>query len=305
MTEPSPGLQHRNLAGIAFILVGVGFMATMDAVAKWLVNAEYPVVQIMALRGWMLTAMLLAIVFRRHGLAGLKTERPRGQALRMLAGFTAPMLFFTALRDLPLADATALFFGSTFFMTALSVPVFGERVGLHRWSAVVVGFVGVLIVTRPGTGTFQVASLLVVGSSLAYACMVLLGRWLGRTEPIFRIVFYNNLGAAVLGSLALPFVWTAMPLADVLVLFTMAVLALGGHFCLTNAFVLAPVPVVAPFEYSALVWATLIGFVVWGDVPELPVVLGGAVIVASGLYVLHRETRGARTPAPAPLKDRP
>ena len=193
-----------------------------------------------------------------------------------------------------------IFFGATFIMTALSALLLGERVGPHRWGAVVIGFAGVYVAARPGGGVPAPEALYAVAASLCYALLMLGGRWMGRTEPVFRLVFYYNVGTALIASLFLPFEWTPMPSAHLSVLVAMAGLALAGHVLLTRAFSMAPVGVIAPFEYSAIVWAALIGFLVWGDVPADHVYLGAAIIVLSGVYVVRREAMLARRRAGKP-----
>lgn len=298
----------RNLTGIACMVAGVALLTTMDGLAKLLVGAEYSALQILAVRGWFIVAALLAWLPRAGGAAALSTRHPLAHALRVAIGILAPYLFFTALGELPLADATAIFFGSTFMMTALSVPVFREQVGIHRWSAVIVGFIGVLIVTRPGIGAggqglggfLQAGALLAIGASISYALLMVSSRWLGRTEPIYRLVFFYNAGLALVATLFLPVVWKPMAPMDVGVIFAMAVLGLAGHTLVIKAFVVAPIGVVAPFDYSSLIWAVAIGYLVWGDVPRDHVLLGSAVIILSGLYVIHREARQRRRRPPEP-----
>lgn len=285
-------LGQDHLAGIALVLVGVGFLTSMDSVAKWLVGADYSVMQILALRGWIIVIGLVFLLPRLGGLKVLKTSRPGGHLFRVIAGFMAPYLFFSSLKTLPLADATVIFFGgATFLMTALSVPVFKEPVGPHRWAAIAVGFVGVLIATHPGSAVFQVESLYALGAGASYALMMVATRWLGSSEGVFRQVFYYNLSLAVIGSTALPAVFVSMPMTDTGILFGMAMLAVGGHYCLTRAFNVAPVGLLAPFEYSSLVWSAAIGYLFWDDIPPPPVLLGAAIIVVSGLYLARRESR--------------
>ncbi len=291
--------EQHNLAGITLTLTSVGLLTAMDSVAKWLVGADYSVMQILALRGWLIAAVMVAMLFlmpRLGGPAALKTARPGGHLLRVAIGFFAPYLFFSALKTMPLADTTVIFFGgATFLMTALSVPLFKERVGIHRWGAVCGGFIGVVIAAQPSGAVFRLDALYALGSGAAYAFYVLSTRWLGSSEGTFRQVFYFNLGLAVIGSTALPFVFVAMPPKDSGILVAMAALAVGGHYCLVRAFNLAPVGLLAPFEYSAMVWAAMYGFVFWGDIPENPVLLGASIVVASGLYLAHRETLAARS----------
>lgn len=286
----------RNLTGIACMVTSAFFLTSMDGMAKFMVGADYSVMQILAVRGWIIVTALLIWLPRAGGWAVLHTQRPWPHVLRVAVGFLTPYLFFVSLKWLPLADATAISFGSTFVMTALSVPVFKERVGVHRWGAVIVGFVGVLIVTRPGFGggsggLLQPGALFALGASLAYALLMVSNRWLGRTEPVFRLVFFYNLGIALIATLFLPMVWKPMALVDIGIIFALSALGLAGQSLITKALILAPIGVVAPFDYTVLIWASAIGYLVWGDVPQDNVLLGSAVIVASGLYVIHRETR--------------
>lgn len=301
-TDAAAGGESANLAGIALVVTGVGLLVTMDGFAKWLVGADYSPVQIIAMRGWIIVAMLVAWVPRAGGLAAFRTRRKKGLLLRVAFGFLMPFFFFSALKQLPLADVTVILFGAPFIMTALSVPLFSERVGVHRWSAVAIGFVGVLVAARPGAGVFAIEALYAFGACVCYALLMLATRWLARTESTFLMVFSYNLGVAAGYSLLLPFVFRPMPIADLAILASMAVLAVGGQVCLTRAYSLAEIAAIAPFEYTALAWAALIGFVVWGDVPAGHVVAGAAVIAGCGLYVVHREkAAGRRRPAdPAP-----
>ncbi len=286
--------EGNNLAGIANMLAGIGFLSLMDGAAKWMVGAEYSVVQIVAVRSWIIVALLFLWVPRTGGLKALRSRRAGAHLVRIACGFGALYFFFSSLKALPLADATVIFFGATFIMTALSAVALGERVGLHRWGAVVIGFAGVYVAARPPGNVMGLGTLYAVAASLCYALLMLGGRWMGRTEPVFRLVFYYNAGVALIASLFLPFEWRPMPPAHLSALVAMAGLALAGHVLLTRAFNAAPVGVIAPFEYSAIVWAALIGFLVWGDVPADHVYLGASIIVLSGVYVVRREAILAR-----------
>ena len=257
-------------------------------------------VQIVAVRGWIIVALLTLWVPRTGGFGALRIRLPLAHAGRIVTGFGAMFCFFTSLKTLPLADATVIFFGATFMMTALSALVLGERVGIHRWGAVVIGFAGVYVAARPGGSVMGIGALYAVAASLCYALLMLGGRWLGRTESVFRLVFYYNAGTAIVASLFLPFEWQPMPSAYLGVLVVTAGLGLAGHVLLTRAFNAAPVGVIAPFEYSAIVWAALIGFAVWGDVPPDHVYLGASIIILSGVYVVRREAVGARRRAQKP-----
>lgn len=284
--------EKNNLQGIIFLCVGIFALTMMDATAKWLVHADYEVVQILALRGWLITiALLIWSVFNGGPRKQLYTKRLKHHTMRTVIGYFAPFCFFTALQTMPLADATVIFFAAPFVMTALSVPLFKEHVGWHRWAAIAVGFCGVLIILQPGAEGFQPMALVVLVGCLFYSSATLAVRWLGSTESTFKIVFYFNFGVALFSSIFLPFVWVPMTLQDLGVLGAMACLSLCGHIFITRAFNTGQVGVIAPFEYTALIWTLIIGYLVWDELPVGRVWLGAAVIVGSGLYIIHRERR--------------
>lgn len=269
-------------AGIVSMLLGVAAFSAHDMVGK-LVVEDYHVAQMLALRAGMATLFLLPVVRRRGGVPALHRGNVGGHAIRLASMLGAIFLFFSAVRQLPLADATAIFFGSPFIMTALSVPVLGERVPASGWAAVAVGFVGVLVIVRP-SGDVEPAALLALAASLLYPVGMLMTRRMRRTETVFGLMFWMIVGQFAVAAVALPFVWEPVAASDWLLIAVLAALNLLGHVGLTHAFLKAPVGVIAPFEYTALVWAALLGFLVWGDVPSARVWAGAAIIAAAGLY---------------------
>jgi len=282
---------NRPAAGIAYIVLAMALFSAMDAVAKWLVEG-YSIFQILALRGIFSILLLTPLLARAHGIRGIvRTHNLTGQLLRSACGIGAMFGFFAALREMQLADATAIGFGGSLFMAALSVPLLGERVGPRRWIAILIGFAGVLVIVQPGSSTFQPASLLVVLSALLYALMMIATRWLSRTESNVSMVFYHSLVGTVVGFAALPFVWQTPTLADWGLFLVMGVFATLAHLGIAQAFRLAPVAVVGPFEYSTLLWATLIGYAIWDEFPGPNVWYGSIILVIAGLYILYRETR--------------
>jgi len=288
---------HRhNMQGIALILLGALLLSVMDGVIKILLERDFSVLQILAVRSWFVVPVMLIWAWRTLPGGALRTKRPGLHFVRVLVGFFAPLAFFKALQTMALADATVIFFGTTFVMTALSVPLLREYVGPHRWAAVIVGFVGVMIAANPDGDFFQSGAVYALLASFAYAVFMLITRWMGRKgdgvgEGAFKQVLYFNVWVGLVAS---AFAWgdfKSMTPIDVGWVAIAGAFAVVGHLCLTRGFSIAPIGLVAPFEYSAMVWAGLIGFVLWGHVPGLSTVVGGGVIVASGLYLLHRETR--------------
>jgi len=279
--------------GIINILLAMALFTAQDAIAKYLAEAGVSIWQLMFCRAFFAFLPILPLIHARHGWAALRTHRPRDHLARALVAMAALLCFFYGVRVIPLADAYALSFTAPLFMTALSVPLLGERVGWHRWSAVAVGFVGVVVMIRPGAGVFEPAALVVLAGALLYALGIILVRGLSATEASLTIVFYFSLFGSLVSALALPVAgtWPADWRAGAL----MAALGVVGglaQLCLTRAYALAPVAVIAPFDYTAMIWAVLVGLTVFGDVPQLPVVAGAALVIAGGIYIIHRETRG-------------
>lgn len=283
-----------NMPGIIAMLGGMFCLAAMDATGKWIVEADYPVYQMLAMRSAMIVPAILIYTAIFGGIGQLGTKKPKLFVFRAVITFGAPILYFSALKFMPLADATVLFFGSPLFLTILSIPIFKDKVGIHRWGAVIFGFIGVLIVLRPTDQVFQPAGLMVLLASLSYACSMIMARILGKTETLLRIVFYNNLGLGVMAGAVAVFVWVPMAWEHVAIIGLMAALALSGHLLITRAIVVAPISVVVPFEYSAALWAVIWGYFIFGDTPAANVFLGAAVVIAAGIYIIHREQKNAR-----------
>lgn len=281
---------NASLLGVVLILVAVALLSVMDAAMKVLIDGGLAVLQILALRSWLVVPLMTAWALKSGGIAAIKSKRVELHLLRVVLGTGAPVFFFSSLKTLPLADATTIFFGSTFIMTALSVVVLKEHVGPHRWVAVFVGFVGVLIAMQPGGQGLDVGVLYALGASLSYALFTIATRKLGSSEGTLKLVLYFHVWLGILGTASLAFTYRPFTGDEVGIVACVGALVVGGHLCMTRAFTIAPVGLVAPFEYSALVWAATLGFLVWGDVPGPALILGAAIIVASGLYLMYRET---------------
>ena len=280
----------RVMLGIAMVVLAMLALSMLDAVAKHLV-ATYPVTQMIALRGIVILAILLALMPRSGGLATLRSANIWGQVRRIGYSLAAPVLFFTALRDLPLADVTVLVFGGSFFMTALSVPILGERVGIFRWSAIAIGFTGVVIAAEPTGENFGINTFYAVCASVAYALLMIETRRTGFRDSVYTQTLYPAIGVTFMTALTTPFIWVPVQSADVPYIVLLGIFALTGHFLLNRAFSLAQVSVLAPFEYTALVWATVFGYVIFGDLPGFQVWVGAVLIVTSGLIIVWREAR--------------
>ena len=289
------GHSDNPLRGIVLALLGVSGFALMDAAAKYL-SEGYPIGQVVFVRNAFAILPLLLLLCRKENLRSMRTGKPGLHLLRGLTGFGALLTFFLGLRYLGLADATAIGFAAPLFITALSVPMLAERVGLHRWSAVLVGFAGVMIMLRPGSGTLQVAALLPLAAAFFYGVTMNLTRKLSRTDSTPAIAIYGNLVGLLLSLGLLPLGWVTPTGADLWVFAAMGLIGGGSTYLLTQAYRFATPSVIAPFDYIALVWAVALGWLVWHELPSLTTWTGVAVVIASGLYILHRETGLGRRP---------
>ncbi len=299
----SAAAEERIGFGIGCAVAGMLGMAIMDTCAKFL-GEGYAVSQIVLVRNAIgALAVFAYVVFSGAGLASLKPRRPGLLTLRSLLNIAAAFLFFTGLRYLPLADAFAVVFAAPLFITALSVPVLGEHVGLRRWAAVIVGFLGVLVVVQPGTASFRIEALLPLSAALAYALSMLVGRKLTRDLSTAAIMFWPSVGAVLVTLFMMPAQWQTPGLPDSGVFLLMGTIGTLGMSLITQGYRHAPAAVIAPFDYTVLFWGVIFGWTIWGDIPASNVWAGAAILVASGLYILHRETRKPRPvqPPPGPL----
>jgi drug/metabolite transporter (DMT)-like permease len=283
---PSP------LRGIALMVLSVAIFSVMDALVKLLAQTYHPF-QVAFFRGLCAMMPIGVMVAASGGPRLLVTRHPLGHLLRSVVGVGALLLFFYAFAHMKLADVVAVSFAGPLFVTALSVPLLGEQVGWRRWSAVAVGFVGVLLVVDPGTIHQDPMALTALAATLFYALSLIVIRKLSATESNAAIVFYYSLSVALVCGAMLPFIWTQPTPLHLALLVMVGLLGGTAQYVMVEAFRWAPVSVLVPFEYSAILWSLLFGYFGFGEKPEPQMLLGVAIIVASGLYVLHRETQRA------------
>jgi len=276
--------------GIAFMLLSVALFSGMDGFIKWL-GADYPTLQIVFFRSLFAFVPLSFFLFRSGSLAALKTQSLRGHILRAMVGLSAMSIFFYAFSKMPLANVVAISFAAPLFVTALSVPLLGERVGPRRWTAIVVGFIGVLIMVQPDEGVFERVAWLALAGTVFYALAMIFVRRLSRTETSVAIVFYFTLACTLVSGAVLPFVWVTPDALGWALLIAVGLIGGLAQLAMTNAFRLAEASVVAPFDYSAMLWTAMIGYLFWQEVPSLHIWLGVAIVVGSGLYIAQREAQ--------------
>jgi drug/metabolite transporter (DMT)-like permease len=279
----------QRLNGIALMCAAVACFAMLDTTAKYL-NLYMSTLQVVWARytGAFLFPFIVSNPWTRPGL--IRTTRPLLQILRSMLLLGSTMCNFAALRYLQLDEAIAIIFSTPCFVAALSGPMLGEWVRWRRWCAIAVGFVGVLVITRPGSSAFQPAALLSLAAALFYALYSIMTRILARTDSNETTLFYSNLVGALALLPILPLVWSTP--SDPLVI-TLMVVSGGvgslGHYLLIAAHRLAPAALLSPFIYSEIVLVIALGFLVFGQVPSRWTLFGSTIVVASGLYILHRE----------------
>ena len=265
------------------------FFICLDAIAKHM-TLHYSIVQVTWARFALPAAVLPILLGRRLG-ATLKTLRPGLQILRALLLIVTTGCLFFALRHVPLADVNAIGFINPLIVTALSMLLLREHVTGRQWAGVDIGFVGALIIIRPGTGVMHPAALLIFASASVRGFYHVATRYLSRSDAPMTTLLYTVLVAGAATSLVVPFFWTQPDLTGWLMIAAMGVFNGLGTYTVIRAFTAAPAATVSPFNYLNLIWATLFGFLIFGDLPDLWTVLGALVIAGSGLYVLRLEMR--------------
>ena len=280
-------------SGILWMLSASLLFATQDAIVKYL-SADYSLAQLV----WARFALALAAIVVVTGprlRAILVTRRPGLQVVRGVLLLAMMGLFYASLGLIPLADATSILFLGPLIVATLSVPLLGEHVGPRRWTAVVIGFVGALIIVRPGQGAMEAAALMPLGAAFLFGFYQIVTRLLNRTDRPLTTLTYSALCATLVTSALVPFHWQADPDATAWVLMVaLGVIGAISQFALIKAYEVAPAATVAPLFYVSLIWAVGYGYALFGDFPDLWTVIGALVITGSGLYVFHRaQVQGA------------
>jgi drug/metabolite transporter (DMT)-like permease len=303
----------RNQPGraVAYMLSQAFLLTAMDGFVKWLAS-DYTVGQIAFLRYSLgLFLMIGFAAASERGLASLKTRRLGGHLLRSACNLFTMLSFYLALKLIPLPNAICIGLASPIFATIFSIPLLKEHVGIHRWAAVCVGFLGIILIAQPSTEGLDPASLLTLFtnpsaakpqlgtflalfSAAAWAATQVSSRSLSTSEPSHTILFYYSLVVVVVLGCAMPYFWITPSLHDAALFLCVGLMGTAGQFCLNQAFRYGEASLVAPLDYTGLLWATLIGWVFWGDLLTPTMVVGALIVVASCLYILHRSAKKKR-----------
>jgi drug/metabolite transporter (DMT)-like permease len=289
MTEPA----SRPLLGIGLMLLAVTLGASLDALAKWLTQ-HYAVAQIVAIRFGAQALVMLALAPWIGHRAILFVRAPRVHVARGVAMIAASALFVTALSQLPLATSVVLGQTSPLIAAAIAVPLLGERVSARHWLFVLLGFAGVVVVLRPAPEVFGWAVLLPLGSAASYAAYQVMTKRAAALDPAVPSLFYSSLVGCLIAACVAPLVWTwPTPLHAAIMLVHGALCGLS-HFLVIKSLMLSPVSLSAPFGYAGLIWAVLLGMVLFGEIPDLATLAGGALIAFAGILLAREAVRRGR-----------
>ena len=275
--------------GIAWMLLSVLIAAGMDATSKYLAQS-YPVMQIVWAR-YAFQAVPLMLVLAPRLPQLMRTSRLGMQLVRSALLLGATVTFIYGLKRLPLTEASTILFLAPLIVTALSVPMLGERVGRRRWMAVVAGFIGAMIIIRPAGEVVNLWAVFPLATAFLYALYMVTTRQLSRTDSSLTTLVYTGLVGTLVMSAVVPFDWVAPDARGWALMVALGVMGSLNHFALIVAFRAAPAAVISPFDYSRLIWATALGYTIFGNLPDGWTILGAAVIVGAGLYVYRREAQ--------------
>jgi drug/metabolite transporter (DMT)-like permease len=284
----APARADHPFKGIALILLSTVFLGSSDVTSKYL-SATLPSVEIAWIRFLVFAIIMVPAMVPGTAIYSLRTTSVRLQLLRGAALLGSSFFFITGLRYLPIAEASATGFISPLFVTALSILFLSEKVGVRRWIATATGLFGVLIILRPGTSAFHVAAFLPIISAFCWASTLIMTRMMSGREHSSTIMTYSSLAGVAIMSVMAPFAWVAPTWHDIMFGILVGVASTAGQWIVVLAFRYADASVLAPFSYTQLLWVSVLGFLVFGEVPDTWTIAGAGFIVASGLYTAHRE----------------
>ncbi len=285
-----PARQERIPLAILYMVAAGAIFSFSSAASKWLV-ATYPPGEVLFSRVFVSLLLFSAYALPTEGLSVFHTRRPGAHMLRSMSQFTSQTLLLIAFSMMPLASATAINFSAPLFATLASMFFLKESVGRARWAALVIGFVGVLIVTAPGSEAFQIGALYALGNSILFGTVTVGVRGMTRTESAKTLTIYQLIWLSVFYGLTLPFFFVTPSWSDMPLIVGNGVCNMLGQYWWTRSIHLAPTSAVVPFQYLSLLWAMIFGFALWGDVPTIGLVIGSAIVIGSGLFLLWHETR--------------
>jgi drug/metabolite transporter (DMT)-like permease len=278
----------QSYKGILLYCVAIFLFVLMDSIVKHL-NQTYEPLQVVWARYFFHFLLLTLLLGPKLKKKLVRTANPKLQIFRSMLLLGATVCFFSALKFIPLADAGAMGSSSPLFVTVLSIFILGEKVSFRRWAAVFVGFIGALIILRPGIGVVHPAMFLVLGMAIFYASYQIATRKLAGVDSAYTTIFYTAIVGTFAMSFVAPFFWVAPDLMGWATLVLVGIIGGVSHFIIILAFSYTTASAAAPFSYTQLIWASIFGYIAFDDIPDNYTILGAAIIVGSGLYILYRE----------------
>ena len=289
--DPSK-LKHQPLKGILLFITAIFLISIVDTICKFFTKDLHAIQIVWGYLIGINVTLWIFFFIRGEKLSKLvKSNRLVLQLIRPAFLICSISSLFLGLTYLPIAEATAIGFVAPLFITALSVPILREKVGIHRWSAVVIGFLGVIIIVRPGTEFWHIASIMPLLGAFFFALFQIMTRLLSSTENTYTTLFYTGIGGLGWSSLMVPFVWSPMLRIHFLVFFSIGIMGAIAHLCMISAFDRAEASFLAPYNYTKLLWVAVLGYIIFGDIPSLEMWLGAFIIVSAGFYVFSREKK--------------
>ena len=281
--------QGRTLVGIGLMISAMAVLPFLDAIAKYLGQQGVPVMQIVWARLFFGAFLTLPFALRLAGPRGLIPNMPLMHAVRAALMIAATGFFFAALHSLSIADTLAIFFVQPLIVTMLSPLVLGEKVGIRRWAAVLIGFIGTLIIIRPGFQELNPGVFLALGSGASLAIYLLLTRRIAGSAPAMVTTFYTSLMGAIITSVIVLFVWQTPTTEQWMFFVLLSAIANGGHFLIIRAYDHAEASLLAPLAYTEMIMATIVGWYVFGDFPDVWTFVGVGILIACAVYISWRE----------------
>lgn len=283
-------LSYPIYRGMVFMLLSVILFSINDALLKWLAGTYHPM-QIIFCRSFFVCFLLLGLAFQKKAWKTLKSNKKKYHALRAVIGALAVPFYIYAFANLPLADAYAVAYIAPLFMAIFAIPILGEKVEKHAWIAICMGFLGVLIMMRPGSAVLSLGGLSALIAGVVYALALVMSRKLSQTESDFSITIWFTSTCFCMSTLFIPFYWQTPSLWDWGLFATLGLVGGCAVISVTRAFSLAPAAIIGPIDYLIFIFGALIGYIVWGDLPDMFVILGVLILVLSGLYLVYQETQ--------------
>jgi drug/metabolite transporter (DMT)-like permease len=301
---PPGTLREQNIPlGIGLMLGGILLFSMNDALAKWL-SASYPATEMLLLRSLMAVVLLTPIIHRLGWRRLIAVDRPWVHFSRAAIGAVETAMFYWAVRKLPLADAMTYYLAGPIYVTVLAAVFLRERVGWRRWAAVFVGFGGVVVALGPSATSFGPSALIAFAGSIIYSVFLVMTRALRQT-PDAVLTAWQIAGGLVVGVVVAPFLW--QPVVhwwDALLMAALGAAALLAIIAITRSLALAPASVVIPYQYTMIIWGSIFGYIFFGNVPPLQVVVGAVIIIGAGLFIFFREQKAGLPPQPEAAPER-